>query len=93
MATHGYQRGAYLREELRCAASADELKIMFEARSGDFHPWWRQLQIHVHGWRGKAITTLAGIAVPAQADAKSQELTLTIADQSAPAELLIRHGP
>ncbi len=37
--TLGYQRGGYLRQELRCSASADELKIRFEARSGDFHPW------------------------------------------------------
>jgi len=49
--TLGYQRGAFLRQELDCAASADELKIRFEARSGDFHPWWTQMQVQVHGWR------------------------------------------
>jgi alpha-glucosidase len=88
-----YERGGYLRQALRCAASAGELKVMFEARSGGFHPWWTQLQIHVHGWRGAASATLAGHEVAAQADAKSQVLTLTIADQSTPDELLIRHHP
>jgi alpha-glucosidase len=90
--TLGYQRGSYLRQELRCAASADELKIRFEARSGDFHPWWTQLQIHVHGWRGAASATLDGGTVAVHADAKGQVLALTIADQSAPAELLIVRG-
>ena len=89
----GYQRGSYLRQELHCTANADELKIGFEARRGNFHPWWTQLQIHVHGWRGTASATLAGQEVPTQADAKRQELTLGIADQSAPAELLIQHHP
>jgi alpha-glucosidase len=86
----GYQRGGYLRQELRCSASADELKIRFEARSGDFHPWWTQLQIHVHEWRGAASATLGGATVATHADAKNQLLALTIADQSAPAELVIR---
>ena len=90
--TLGYQRGGYLRQELRCSASADELKIRFEARSGDFHPWWAQLQIHVHGWRGAASATIAGSTVATHADARNQVLTLTIADQSTPAELVIRRG-
>ncbi len=89
----GYERGNYLRQELRCSASADELKIMFEARSGDFHPWWTQLQIHVHGWHGTAKAAMDGGTVATHADAKSLVLTLTIADQSAPGELLIRRGP
>jgi alpha-glucosidase len=91
--TLGYQRGGYLRQELRCSASADELKIRFEARSGEFHPWWAQLQIHVHGWRGAASATIAGSTVATHADTRNQVLTLTIADQAAPAELVIRRGP
>jgi alpha-glucosidase len=87
-----YTRGGYLRQALHCVANADELKIMFDARSGSFQPWWTQLQIHVHGWRGGASATLAGHQIVAKADAQRQELTLTIADQSTPAELLIRHG-
>jgi len=42
---------------------------------------------------GTARATLNGQVVVAHADARTQVLTLTIADQRAPAELLILHGP
>lgn len=45
-----YQRGAYLRQKVRCEETPGGLRLVFEQRQGAWKPWWNGLALHVHGW-------------------------------------------
>ncbi|WP_342114212.1 glycoside hydrolase family 31 protein [Pseudoduganella sp. OTU4001] len=51
-ASLAYQRGAYLRQRIRCEETPNGMKVIFEQRQGEWKPWWTGLAIHVHGWAG-----------------------------------------
>ncbi|MCL1633037.1 DUF5110 domain-containing protein [Luteimonas sp. SX5] len=85
---HG--RGRYLRQTLRCNVATDGLTLSFEQRAGDYVPWWRRIEVIVHGWRGAARVELDGKPVAATADASKQTLRFEISDQPAPAMLELR---
>jgi hypothetical protein len=62
--------------------------VSFDAREGSFQPWWKSLDIVVHGWDGGAHAKLAGSDV-ASRNAQAHELHVVVADQAGPAELVI----
>jgi alpha-glucosidase len=83
-----YARGGYLRQTVRCAVTERGLTVSFDARAGTFQPWWKSLDIVVHGWDGGARATLAGSDVASKPQ-QAHELHLVIADQVGAAELVI----
>lgn len=89
----GHQRGRYLRQALRCDATADGLTISFAQREGDYAPWWRRIEVVVHGWRGAARVEHDGKPVAVAIDASKQTLHFEIGDQPVPATLQLRTGP
>lgn len=83
----GYRRGRYLRQELRCNVTADGLTLSFAQREGDYAPWWRRIEVMVHGWRGDARVEIDGKSVDATPEAAKQLLRLEVEDQPAAATL------
>ncbi len=87
-----YMRGLYLRQHLHCELRDEVLTLSFDKRAGGFHPWWSQLRVTVHGWRGAANASMQGHAVATSVDAKSQSVSLLFADPVGATQLTLRHG-
>ena len=93
-----YTRGEFLRQSLHCTMggagmpSGDELTLEFDQRAGTFHPWWKQMEIVVHGWRGTARAMLDGRAVATRADTKTRTLSITVGDLAGAAKLIIQRA-
>ena len=47
-----YTRDDYLRQRVRCTATGAGLDLEFDAPEGRFQPWWRQVAVRVHHWKG-----------------------------------------
>ena len=86
-----YTRGVYLRQQLHCELSDGTLTISFDKRAGEFHPWWSQLRVTVHGWRGAANASVQGHAVATRVDVKTQSVSLLFDDPAGEAQLTLRH--
>lgn len=86
----GYRRGLYLRQELRCVVAADGLTLSFAQREGAYAPWWRRIEVVVHGWRGDAQVEWDGERVAAASDAAQRTVRFEIEDPPGPATLELR---
>ena len=61
-----YTQQGYLRQSVRCVESDAGMELEFDAPEGRFQPWWHQILVRVHHWKGGAQAFLDGerIAVP-----------------------------
>lgn len=62
--------GASLRQEIHCTATAKGTAVTFGPREGSWHPWWKQIEVAVHGPRGGHVliadqSSAAEILIPA----------------------------
>ena len=92
-----YTRDGFLRQTLRCSQSAEGLAIDFDKREGTFKPWWHQIEVTVHGWRGDASATLNGTPIRIVRNATAPAtatltVTMRLSDQPEAARLLVRHA-
>ena len=56
-----FRSGHFLRQQVRCLRDkSGALRVEFQAREGDFHPWWRSIALTVHGWDGGASASFGG---------------------------------
>ncbi len=39
----------YLRQAVRCQVDAGVITVEFDRREGSYPPWWRQIELEVHG--------------------------------------------
>jgi alpha-glucosidase len=85
-----YREGAFLRQTVRCAETADGIDVHFERREGNFQPWWHQIEVRVHGFGG-GVASLNGKALPGRKASKSGTFALSIGDQPGPAKLSFAH--
>jgi alpha-glucosidase len=86
----GYKKGAFLRQTLHCDTLQDGLALTFDAREGSFAPWWKSIEVVLHGWDGvPARATLAGTVLTTRLDTKAHTLRVTVPDQAGRAELRI----
>ncbi|WP_374579942.1 TIM-barrel domain-containing protein [Pseudoduganella sp.] len=58
-ASLAYQRGAYLRQRIRCEETEAGLRVEFEQRQGDWKPWWNGVKLHAYGWSVQAVPDMA----------------------------------
>jgi alpha-glucosidase len=73
---------AVLRQEIRCEATPNGLKIVFERRQGGYRPWWNGLHVAVYGWSNPtAKAALDGMPVAAAVAAGSGVLSVDLPDQ------------
>ena len=79
----------YLRQSVRCSVAEDGLLIEFEPRQGSYRPWWRQIELVVHGWSGPARAALGEQPVVARLVRGARALHLVVADQPGPARFSI----
>jgi alpha-glucosidase len=96
--TTAYRQQGFLRQIVRCARTDDGMMVEFDAREGRFQPWWREIDVHVHGWTGPARADLDGKplgdrALTLTGSPQGQTGTLLqvrIEDQRGPARLSLR---
>jgi alpha-glucosidase len=55
-----YTKQGYLRQRVRCVQTDAGLDLNFETREGRFQPWWHQVEVRVHHWKGAAQAFLDG---------------------------------
>jgi alpha-glucosidase len=73
-----FQRGAFLRQSIRCEKTASgALKIVFAPREGSYAPWWQTLSVAVHGMHAQTKVSDRGKALAATYDAAAQTLSFT----------------
>jgi len=72
-ASLAYQRGEFLRQQIRCEETPGGLRIMFEQRQGSWKPWWSGFALHVHGW-GDAAAPQARVVVAPDMASGSMEI-------------------
>jgi alpha-glucosidase len=89
----GYRRGVYLRQTIRCLAEMQSTVVEFDARVGPYQPWWRQIEVLVHGWpAAPRRVTLGHVVVPSHYDAAAQTLHIMLPDIVKSERLRIEEG-
>ncbi|MGH8031651.1 MAG: TIM-barrel domain-containing protein [Luteimonas sp.] len=88
-----YASRGYLRQSLRCASAADgSVAIDFDARDGEFAPWWASIEIVVHGWQGAALVSGDRGVLKSNADAQNRTLRFSVSDASDATRLVVSHA-
>jgi alpha-glucosidase len=82
-------RGQSLRQSIRCTQGKDGLMVHFNKRAGTYKPWWKQIEVTVHGWAGPAKVRANGKTVPAITNGGSQIVTFTLPDQTRASDVVI----
>jgi alpha-glucosidase len=76
-----FRSGHFLRQQVRCIRdTSGGLRVEFQPREGDFHPWWRSISLTVHGWNGAAAASYGGHDLPVERDAVHGVLRLNLPD-------------
>jgi alpha-glucosidase len=77
----GFERGEYLRQVVRCTLDdRGRIAIKFEPRQGRFRPWWKEIQIVVHGRSAQDRVSGASVRVRNAKDSNPESATFYIAD-------------
>ena len=63
-ASLAYQRGEFLRQQIRCEETPGGLRIVFGQRQGSWKPWWDGIELHVHGWDDAAAPQARVVVAP-----------------------------
>ena len=83
--------GPFLRQQLTCSVSPDAIILHFGARDGTFTPWWKNIAVTVHGWRGAGHVAGVDKLAPTTANTKARTVAFTIPDQPRAADIRIEH--
>ncbi|KAK0341031.1 hypothetical protein LTR94_028091, partial [Friedmanniomyces endolithicus] len=86
-----YERGAYLRQTLRCQSHNGDLRLELGEREGSYKPWWRDIHVTIHGWQNESRIVLGRKSLKGRTDADLQTLTFSMPDNGRSAQVLI--GP
>ncbi len=74
-----YTRGVFLRQQVRCAETADGVAVTLDAVQGRWRPWWRQVKLVVHGWAPGGVTVTRGRkTLPGVTDARQQTASVIL---------------
>ena len=88
-----YQKGDYVRQTVRCHTGPVTL-VEFAAREGRRPPWWKHVDLTVHGVTAAPRRVLLGRrTVPSRYDAGSQTLRLSLPDGADAARVRIENAP
>jgi len=86
-----YAQQGYLRQAVHCVETDAGIDIDFDAREGRFQPWWHQVAVRVHHWRGGAQAFLDGKRI-ADPVTRSGLLRVTIDDPTGQSRLSLKAG-
>ncbi|MGN6270408.1 MAG: glycoside hydrolase family 31 protein [Sphingomonas sp.] len=85
-----FEKGAYLRQTIRCARDAEgRLTLAFGPREGAYPAWWKQIAVTIHDWHGPARVTGPGGAIASRYDAATGTLTIDLPDALARREIVV----
>ena len=84
-----FEKGAWLRQPIRCSVGADGIRIDFGERQGRFRPWWTRIEMIVHDWNGPARVRLGGREVASRLDAAAASLSFTLDDPRRAASVVV----
>ena len=74
-----YTRGVFLRQQVRCAATAGGVAVTLDPAEGRYRPWWRTVKLVVHGWApGGVAVTRGRVTLPAVTDARQQTASVIL---------------
>ncbi|BCA62699.1 hypothetical protein HMP09_1933 [Sphingomonas sp. HMP9] len=73
-----FQSGAFMRQTVRCQVTAKGVTLDFETPQGRFSPWWKQVAVTVHGWKGTNAVKSGDRTVASIGDANAQTVSFTI---------------
>lgn len=76
-----FEKGDYFRQALSCRVTGDGIEIRFAKPQGRFVPWWKSVEVVVHGWDGTGTGTVRaqGRRIAGRTDAEARTLTFTMA--------------
>jgi alpha-glucosidase len=84
-----YAQQGYFRQRVHCVETAIGIDLDFDAREGQFQPWWHQVAVRVHHWRGGAQAFLDGQRI-ADPVTRGGVLRVTIDDPSGQSRLSLK---
>src|SRR3984893_12026513 len=84
-----YARQGYLRQRVHCAETDAGMDLDFDAREGRVQPWWHQVAVRLHHWRGGAQAFLDGKRI-ADPVTRAGVLRVTIDDPSGQSRLSLK---
>lgn len=87
--TTAYQKKGFLRQSVTCSGDADNMQFASGKREGQFAPWWKEIEIVVHGSAPSASVKLDSKPLPAAYDQANQTLRFIITDQPGRARVAI----
>ena len=89
--TFKYKDGDYLRENYTCETQTGKMILHLGAPSGDFHPWWKTVQVALYDWSSAQVRAdLNGKAVTGSSyDSVHRILRIEIPQNSQASELTI----
>jgi alpha-glucosidase len=90
--SHAFQQQGFMRQMIRCQVSNEGVEVYFESRQGQYRPWWKTIELNIHGWQGTATVKLADQAMAVQSDTDAHTLRVLIPDQEGPSRLTVRHS-
>ncbi|MGZ6096504.1 MAG: TIM-barrel domain-containing protein, partial [Polyangiales bacterium] len=87
-----FERGQFFRQELRCEASADGVKVQLLAPQGSFQPWWKSIDVTVYGAKRPARTArIDGItASGVRYDARQKSASVSVPASRSATEIELR---
>lgn len=59
----GFSTGQYLRQEVQCSVEGNALVIDFQPRKGSYAPWWKSIELVVHGRSNTASITSPALSI------------------------------
>ena len=82
-------KGPILRQTVRCTQGKDGLMLHFDRREGTYKPWWKQIEVWVHGWNGPARVRANGRTLRSIWGEGAQAVAFTVPDQARPSDIVI----
>ena len=82
-------RGRSLRQTIRCTQGKDGLMVHFDKRIGGYKPWWKAMEVTVHGWAGPVRVRANGRTIPATTDEAAKIVSFRLPDQSRASDIVI----
>jgi alpha-glucosidase len=82
-------RGKSLRQTIRCTQGKDGLMVHFDKRVGRYKPWWKAVEVTVHGWAGPVRVRANGRTIPATTDENAKVAAFLLPDPSRATDIAI----
>jgi len=82
-------RGPALRQTIRCVLGKDGIALHFDKRDGRFKPWWKAIEVTVHGWSGSAVVRSNGKVIPSVSGEIKRTIAFSVPDQPGQSDIVI----